>query len=103
MPKFHINNSGNVGICEALQGNCPFGGPEDHYDSIVSAARAFEKEMENQAFSQMSNTQKNDLYSIAMDGDEAYHTGQSVHSNPHPEGSPEYEVWLDAFNNPSDR
>ncbi len=47
MAKFHINQKdGNVGVCRAEKGGCPFGGDEVHFTSMVAAAEAFEKSME---------------------------------------------------------
>jgi len=47
MAKFHINQKdGNVGVCRAENGRCPFGGDEVHFTSLVAAAEAYEKSME---------------------------------------------------------
>lgn len=42
MAKFHLNSNGDAGICKASQGNCPFGGDEDHFTSPEAARSAFE-------------------------------------------------------------
>lgn len=48
MATYHINpKTGNPGRCRAELGNCPFGGAEEHYDSVESAAKAYEERMEN--------------------------------------------------------
>jgi len=44
--RFHINREdGNVGVCSATKGKCPYGSPAEHFDSLVSAAQAYEAEM----------------------------------------------------------
>lgn len=49
--RFHINRKkGEIGACSAKPGNCPFGSQEEHYDSMVDAAQAYEKSMESQLF-----------------------------------------------------
>ena len=45
MNKYHINGEGNVGLCTAARGNCPFGGSEDHYSSPNRARQAYEEKM----------------------------------------------------------
>jgi len=43
MTKFHINPAtGEVGSCSARKGKCPFGSPEEHYESFESARNAYE-------------------------------------------------------------
>lgn len=42
MAKFHLNGNGDPGLCKASQGNCPFGGDEEHYTSPGAARTAFE-------------------------------------------------------------
>jgi len=43
MAKFHVNPvTGNVGACSADKGDCPFGGPQDHYASAAEGRAAFE-------------------------------------------------------------
>lgn len=50
--RFHINQEkGEIGACSAKPGNCPFGNQDEHYDSMVDAAQAYEKSMESQLFS----------------------------------------------------
>lgn len=49
--KFHINQAdGTVGACRAEKGNCPFGGEDQHYTSMVAAAKAYEDSMADQMF-----------------------------------------------------
>lgn len=43
MAKFHINNNGEAGACGAVKGNCPFGGPDEHFTSAGAAREAYEK------------------------------------------------------------
>lgn len=46
MVQFHINReTGTPGECKAAAGNCPFGGPENHFESIDDARQAFELSM----------------------------------------------------------
>jgi len=46
MTKFHINDKGEPGKCSATKGNCPFGGPEKHFNTFQEAAIAFESSQE---------------------------------------------------------
>lgn len=44
--KFHINpQTGNPNRCSAQEGNCPFGGQEEHYSSKDEARKAYEVRM----------------------------------------------------------
>lgn len=64
MSKFHINDMGNPGPCSAAQGNCPFGGEEEHYNTINQAREAFERSKTEQMFSSLKRSSENqDLYS----------------------------------------
>lgn len=46
MTSFHINpETGNPGSCRAKKGNCPFGGPAEHYATPALAREAFEEQM----------------------------------------------------------
>lgn len=57
--RFHINEAkGEIGACRADKGNCPFGGSENHYDSMVEAASAYEQSMESQVFSTVKKPRK---------------------------------------------
>lgn len=38
--KYHINNNGDVGICKAKKGACPFGGDENHFSNEQDAYKA---------------------------------------------------------------
>jgi hypothetical protein len=53
MAKFHINNNGEAGACSAVKGNCPFGGPSEHFTSASAAREAYEKKQteESDSFS----------------------------------------------------
>ena len=42
--KYHINFSGDAGICRAEK-HCPFGGEDQHFDRPETARRAYELEM----------------------------------------------------------
>ena len=42
MSKYHLNWKGEPGKCSAKEGNCPFGGADDHFDSPETARQAFE-------------------------------------------------------------
>lgn len=47
MAKYHINNNGDAGRCEAkTEGGCPFGGPENHFTSMKGAREAAESRIE---------------------------------------------------------
>ena len=47
MDRYHINpTTGNPGKCRAKEGNCPFGGVREHYDSKEAASAAYEKEVQ---------------------------------------------------------
>lgn len=49
--RFHINQEkGEIGACSAKPGNCPYASTDEHYDSMVDAAQAYEKSMESQMF-----------------------------------------------------
>ncbi len=57
--KFHINKAdGTVGACRAEKGNCPFGGEDNHYTSMVAAAKAYEDSVADQTFSSSSKSKK---------------------------------------------
>lgn len=103
MAKVHINREdGTVGFCRAEKGQCPFGGDDQHYTSMTKAAAVFEKEMESELFKSLSNSTRNEIYSAAMEGDQAYHSGQAIHANPYPEFSEQSDAWLTAYQNPSE-
>lgn len=42
MAKYHINRTGDAGLCKATLGNCPFGDAVDHYDTAEEARAAYE-------------------------------------------------------------
>lgn len=42
MAIYHLKSNGEPGRCKAFVGNCPFGGPEDHYLSKQDAIKKFE-------------------------------------------------------------
>lgn len=42
MAKYHINNNGDVGVCSANSGGCPFGDDSEHFDSKLEATAAAE-------------------------------------------------------------
>lgn len=44
MAKYHINTkTGEPGKCSATQGNCPFGGADEHFTSAEAAREAYEE------------------------------------------------------------
>jgi hypothetical protein len=45
MARFHINKSGNAGLCKAKKGGCPFGGDEAHFPTVEAAREAYEDSM----------------------------------------------------------
>ena len=44
MAKFHINKHGIPAPCKATKGNCPYGGDEQHFDTIEKAQEYADKE-----------------------------------------------------------
>jgi hypothetical protein len=46
MAKYHINDSGNPGLCRAKKGRCPFGADDEHYSNRIEAMQAYSKDME---------------------------------------------------------
>lgn len=48
MAKYHITPKGLPHICKAEKGRCPFGGMDDHYDSMEDAQAAINSKMENE-------------------------------------------------------
>lgn len=103
MAKYHINRKdGNVGLCRAENGKCPFGGEDQHYESMMYAASVFEREMDTETFTPIPTKRDKEIYSALMEGDAAFHSGQSIASNPYGLGSEQREAWYDAFNNPSE-
>ena len=46
MAGFHVNDKGEAGSCSASSGNCPFGGPEEHFTSAEAARKAYETKTE---------------------------------------------------------
>lgn len=44
MSKYHVNDSGDPGECNANH-RCPFGGDDEHYDSMSEARSAYEEKM----------------------------------------------------------
>ena len=54
---WHINSDGNPGYCKAKKGICPFGGPENHFNTKSEALEGYEqiqKERVEQSFSKNS-------------------------------------------------
>lgn len=43
LKRFHSNSEGNVGVCRATAGRCPFGGDEKHFNTEAEARANFEK------------------------------------------------------------
>lgn len=41
--KFHVNGAGETGKCSAQEGNCPFGGSDQHHDTPEKARAAYEE------------------------------------------------------------
>lgn len=48
MSKFHIGKKGEPTVCRAKNGNCPFGGEEQHYSTKQEAQQAIENNLEIQ-------------------------------------------------------
>lgn len=47
MARYHINSKGEVGICRAHKGACPFGGDDNHFPTAELARAAYEEEQGN--------------------------------------------------------
>lgn len=49
MRKYHINpNTGLPGVCHATKGNCPYGGPEIHYETYSGALMDSQRKLEKE-------------------------------------------------------
>lgn len=49
MRKYHINpNTGLPGVCHAKKGNCPYGGPENHYETYSAALMDSQSKLEKE-------------------------------------------------------
>lgn len=48
MAKFHVNDKGEAGKCGAKKRDCPFGGENEHYDTMHEAQVAAEKQLEQE-------------------------------------------------------
>lgn len=53
--KFHVNGEGNPGPCSAQAGNCPFGGPDAHYESQTDARAAYEMSQASNMFTKVDS------------------------------------------------
>lgn len=53
MSKFHINGAGNPGKCTAENGNCPFGGENEHYATAEDARAAYESKQASGVFTKL--------------------------------------------------
>lgn len=59
MTKFHVNHeTGNAGPCKAQKGGCPFGGENEHYDTVEDARRAYEKVKEGTPWGSVAKKKK---------------------------------------------
>lgn len=57
MAKYHINPvTGEAGSCSATKGPCPFGGPDEHFDSLKAAGEAYEVVMAEHMFLSQQDT-----------------------------------------------
>lgn len=56
MTKFHINDKGLAGACKARNNKCPFGGFDEHYESINRAQEVYEEKQE--MIAQLSKQEK---------------------------------------------
>lgn len=66
MAKFHIGKKGEPTVCRAKNGNCPFGGEEQHYSTKQEAQQAIEKSLENQ-HKTINSIQKTNTVSLSSD------------------------------------
>jgi hypothetical protein len=51
MSKYHLNYRGEPGLCSATVKPCPFGGPDDHFETENDARKAYEKQARKAVFS----------------------------------------------------
>ena len=51
MTKYHIKPDGTPGVCNAQAGNCPYGGADEHFNSIVEAQEAADNRNEEEYMS----------------------------------------------------
>lgn len=63
MAKYHINSQGVPAICRAKEGNCPFGGDEQHF-SNVNEAQEFANKLNEDRYGLFKNVESNKDYSI---------------------------------------
>lgn len=57
--KFHINmKDGTVGACGATKGKCPFGTDEQHFTSMVAAAKAYEETQKSETIVSLKKGKK---------------------------------------------
>lgn len=56
MTRYHIRDTGEPGLCRAMDGNCPYSPGSEHYSSKDEARKAYESAMEekNQKFTSES-------------------------------------------------
>lgn len=67
--KYHINPKvGIPTICRAKDGNCPYGGPESHYDSFEEAQRVSQEKFESEYM--VLPVSEGELYRKYSDDDE---------------------------------
>jgi hypothetical protein len=61
MTKYHINSMGKALKCSAEKGRCPFGGADDHYDSVQQAQNAYESHMSHELNKILGGAQKQSM------------------------------------------
>ena len=62
MAKFHINDSGDAGLCRATKGGCPFGGDDAHYASLDKAREVYEEKMSHSSLRSSMVQAPKDMY-----------------------------------------
>lgn len=56
--KYHVNPRGDANLCRVKTGVCPFGGSENHYDTLEEARESYEKTQKRGLFSKLSRKMK---------------------------------------------
>lgn len=90
MSKFHINENGDPGKCSAKKGNCPFGGPNDHFDSKEAARTAYEQKQTNT----MTTIQKENSLKVKKFNE----LFPQYNDLPNVNGKPFNEAWDEKYN-----
>ena len=67
MTKYHIKKDGTPGKCNAREGNCPFGGAEQHFDTSEEAQRqADEFNLKREILSKVANHKEKSIKFLSV-------------------------------------